>query len=559
MGLLRTRLLISQVRILQVALGYLFLATSTSLLAQAPPQMSLGGAGYFRIAGTIVSASEGHPLARARVSLQDVKNPKAQTFMITGDDGRFEFTHIPAGKYSLAGAKRGYIPAAYDQHEQFNTAIVTGAGMDTENLSLRLVATAVLTGHVLDEFGEPLRDVAVTLWRDDHSAGVGRTRRSRTDQTDDQGYFEFVPLDAGTFFVSVEASPWYAVHPRSTRQEGVPDVPISTDSALDVVYLTTYYAGATEVEDATPILVRGGDHVDLDVHLTPVPALHVMLRTPVLEGQNFSFPMLFKRDFDGPAQNLQANVQMTAPGVFEITAAPGKYNLYFPHGKPGPNDITAVDITRDNQDLDVAAGQPVSNISAKVEIVDETSIPPQMTFSLRNAQHRVVGFSQVTPDHEVTFSAVVPGTYEVLAGSESRAYSVISMVVNGAPVSGHTFTVPAGPLSLSITVIGGAADVNGIAQRAGKGAAGAMIVLVPKNPEENPQLFRRDQSDLDGTFTFHSVIPGNYTIIAIENGWDLDWSRTAVISRYIAHGQKLLVGGPKTSIELASPIQVQAK
>jgi hypothetical protein len=66
-----------------------------------------------------------------------------------------------------------------------------------------------------------------------------------------------------------------------------------------------------------------------------------------------------------------------------------------------------------------------------------------------------------------------------------------------------------------------------------------------KIPEENPQLFRRDQSDLDGTFTFHSVIPGDYTVIAIDNGWDLDWSRAAVISPYIAHGQKLLVGGPQ--------------
>ncbi len=251
--------------------------------------------------------------------------------MITGDDGRFEFTHIPAGKYSLGGAKSGYIPAAYDQHEQFSTAIVTGAGLDTENLSLRLVATAALTGHVINEFGDPVRSVAVTLWRDDHSAGVGRTRRSSTDQTDDQGYFEFAPLDAGTFFVSVEASPWYAVHTRSIRQEGVPDVPTSIDSALDVVYLPTYYAGATEVEDATPVLVRGGDHVDIDIHLSPAPALHVILRTPVQEGQPVSFPIFFKRDLDHPELGLQANVQMTAPGVFEITAAPGKYNLRFPH------------------------------------------------------------------------------------------------------------------------------------------------------------------------------------------------------------------------------------
>ena len=130
-----------------------------------------------------------------------------------------------------------------------------------------------------------------------------------------------------------------------------------------------------------------------------------------------------------------------------------------------------------------------------------------------------------------------------------------------APRSPATrFTVPAGTaLALSLRVVGGAADVNGLAQRAGKGAAGAMIVLVPRNPEANRELFRRDQSDLDGTFTFRSVIPGPYTAIAIENGWDLDWSKPAVHPAYAAHGQKIVVGGSQSAIQLPNPIEIQSK
>jgi len=545
----------------QVALGCLLFAVSTRLLAQTSVQVPSGSIGHFRIAGTILSASERHPLSRARVSLQDVKNPQTQIFMITGDDGHFEFANLHAGKYSLVGAKRGYITATYDQHEQFSTAIVTGAGVDTENLTLHLVSTAVLTGHVFDEFGEPVRTATVTLWRDDHSVGVSRTVRSHADVSDDQGLFEFAPLDAGTYFVSAIAKPWYAVHPPSIRQTGAPDVPTSVDHSLDVVYLPTYYAGATEVEDASPILIRGGDHLDLDLHLTPVPALHVILRGPPQEvGQTFQMPMLFKRDFDGPQQAMQPDVQMPAPGVVEITAAPGKYELRLPQGNNEPSRTSEVEISQDNQELDASAGQAVSNISAKVELIGETALPPQMVFALRNAHHRVVARGAVSPTREVTFTDVVPGNYEVLAGSASRAYSVVSMIVNGSRVSGHSFTVPAGAtLALSLSVVGGAADVNGVAQRAGRGAAGAMIVLVPKNPEANHELFRRDQSDLDGTFTFHSVIPGAYTVIAIENGWDLDWSKPGVISRYAAHGQKLVVGGSQTAIQFPSPVEIQPK
>ncbi len=536
-------------------------AGATHLLAQTPPQLPVGNSGRFRVAGIIVSASEGHPLSHARVSLQDVKDRQNQIFMITGDDGHFEFANLHAGKYSLVGAKRGYISAAYDEHEQFSTAIVTGAGVDTENLTLRLVPTAVVTGHVFDESGEPVRGAAVTLWRDDHSSGISRTVRAGADGSDDQGSFEFAPLNAGTYFVSVTAKPWYAVHPPSIRPTGTPDAPTAVDRSLDVVYLPTYYAGATEVEDASPILIRGGDHFDLDLHLNPVPALHVLLRIPSPEGgQGFQMPTLFKRDFEGPQQAIQPEVQMPAPGVVEITAAPGKYELRMPPQNNEPGKSSEVEITQDNQELDTSAGQSVSSISAKVEVIGETAFPPQMAFGLRDAQRRIVARGEANPSHEVTFTDVVPGNYQVVVGAASRAYSVISMMVNGSQVSGHSLAVPAGVnLVLSLSVAGGTGDINGIALRAGKGAAGAMVVLVPKNPEANHELFRRDQSDLDGTFTFRSVIPGAYTAIAIENGWDLDWSKPAVLLRYVAHGQNILIGGPRTAIQLPNPIEVQSK
>jgi hypothetical protein len=541
-------------------LGCLLFPVSATLLAQTPPQPSAGSLSHFRIAGTVVGGSEG-PLSRARVSLQDVKNPKSEIFMITGDNGHFEFGNLHAGKYSLQAAKRGYITATYDQHEQFSTAIVTGAGVDTENLTLRLVPTAVLTGHVFDESGEPVRTATVTLWRDDHSAGVSRTVRYRGDASDDQGSFEFAPLNAGTYFVSVAAKPWYAVHPPSIRQAGMPDAPTSVDRSLDVVYPPMYYAGATEVEDASPILIRGGDHLDLDIHLTPLPTLHVILRSPPQEGgQGFRVPMLFKRDFDGQEQAIQPDVQMPAPGVFEITAAPGKYELRLGRQNSEPSQSSEIEIGEDDQELDASAGQAASNISAKVELVGETALPPQMAVALRNAQHRVVAWGSVSSTREVTFAEVAPGNYEVFAAGGPRAYSVVAMLVNGSPVSGHSFTVPAGAnLALALSVVGGTADVNGLAQRVGKGAAGAMIVLVPENPDANHELFRRDQSDLDGTFTFHSVIPGTYTVIAIENGWDLDWSKTAVISRYSRHGQRLIVSDSQTAIRLPNPVEIQPK
>ena len=87
-----------------------------------------------------------------------------------------------------------------------------------------------------------------------------------------------------------------------------------------------------------------------------------------------------------------------------------------------------------------------------------------------------------------------------------------------------------------------------------------MIVLVPKNPEVNRDRLRRDESDSDGSFSLPNVIPGSYTIIAIENGWDLDWAEPAVLSGYLKNGQTLEVGDrSQTPMHLADAVEVQAK
>jgi hypothetical protein len=87
-----------------------------------------------------------------------------------------------------------------------------------------------------------------------------------------------------------------------------------------------------------------------------------------------------------------------------------------------------------------------------------------------------------------------------------------------------------------------------------------MIALVPKDPEHNRELFRRDQSDLDGSFNLRSVIPGTYTVVAIENGWDLDWAQPAVIAHYAEHGEAITIDQQSEgSVHLPAVIEVQPR
>ena len=536
----------------------LLAVSSDFLRAQQATKVELQ-TGQFRIAGTVVSTTGGTPLARTRVMIRNVKDPKDVQFLLTGEDGHFEF-RVKAGKYGLEGAKRGFITGDYDQHEQYSTAIVTRTDFDTENIVLKLAPSAVLVGRVLDESGDPIRHANVMLWREDHSTGVSRIVRFRNDVADDQGEYEFTPLDGGTYFLSVSATPWYAVHPPPARQEGAPVIP-AVDRDLDVVYPTTYYAGTSDWEDATPILIRGGDHLELDFHLAAIPAVHVILRSEPQGDNVYGFPQLQQRVFDDiSSQHGQENPQVISPGVFEITTAPGKYVVQL-WGPAQNARISEIDLSEDHQEVDTSSGDTLSTVNASVRLLGQDRLPKDLFVGLRDPTRRAGDFQMVNSRGEVVFERVAPGMYEVVAGSSSNAYAVTRITSQDHESSGHTLKVPSSTsLSVSLSLVGGSTVVEGYAKQAGKGLAGAMVVLIPKHPEANRELFRRDQSDLDGSFSLRTVIPGTYTVIAIVNGWDLDWSKPAVISKYAARGRTIIVPGQANHpIQLPDAVEVQPK
>ena len=531
----------------------LSLANNSGVAQQPGPAAN----GLFRIAGMVVSTAGGAPLAQTRVSIMNARNPKEVKSVLTAEDGCFEF-YVGAGKYALRGAKRGFIAADYNQHEQFSTAIVTGAGLDTEKLLLKLPPSAALTGRVLDESGEPVREARVILWRDDHSGGVSRIVRFRMEVTDDRGAYEFIPLDSGTYFLSVSARPWYAVHPPSIVQEGMP--PAAVDRSLDVVYPITFYADATESEDATPIPIRGGDHPEIEFRLVPIPAFHVLFHTDQKPENGYRMPILQRRIFDGTDVQDGMDSQITSAGVFEITTAPGKYNVRL-SGQRTASQVMEVDINQDHQELSVSSGEALSRVSASVHVLGEQIPLPQLFVMFRNPQHRTVAFSEVNAEGKAEFGEIPPGTYDLQIGSPDGAFSVARVSFEGRDTPGHTLTVtPGSSLSLDLYLMGGSASVEGFAKQAGHPVAGAMIVLVPKHPDANRERFRRDQSDLDGSFTLQSVIPGTYTVTAIADGWDLDWSKPDVISNYAKHGQTIVVPAhPEHPVRVPEPVEVQPK
>jgi hypothetical protein len=133
------------------------------------------------------------------------------------------------------------------------------------------------------------------------------------------------------------------------------------------------------------------------------------------------------------------------------------------------------------------------------------------------------------------------------------------MAATGAEVSGSHIAVASDPVLLAATIASGSTTLNGYAKRGDRGFGGAMILLVPQDSRDTHELFRRDQSNSDGSFTLSRVIPGNYTLVAIEDGWTLDWARPEVIAPYLARGLSIQVTGNKKDQTIPTAVEVQPR
>ena len=167
----------------------------------------------------------------------------------TDAEGRFALEHIAAGKYPLTASRRGYSTGFYDEHEEYNSAIVTGPDQDTSHLVFRLTPSAVLRGVVTGDGGDPAENASVILFKRERGSAAGggadEIRQADGAMTDDTGAYEFSNLGPGEYYVAVVTSPWYAMHAPSRRNAA------NEESPLDVAYPVTFFDSTTDEASAT--------------------------------------------------------------------------------------------------------------------------------------------------------------------------------------------------------------------------------------------------------------------------------------------------------------------
>jgi hypothetical protein len=223
-----------------------------------------------------------------------------------------------------------------------------------------------------------------------------------------------------------------------------------------------------------------------------------------------------------------------------------------------------------SQQIDPSAGAPAFTVNGSLQPLPGGTLSGNTVLTLDPAVPGDAGApvsAAFAMPRSFGFNAVPAGTWRLHAANN---LDIVSITADGHTRPGNLLTVQDHPLSIVVSVaVGRTVRIEGVVHKAAgskgdKGFAGAMVVLVPKDLTAIAELGRRDQSDSDGTFALPNVEPGSYTVVAIQEGWDLDWSNPSIIARYLPGGQPVTVkdssdNQPDRHMALPEPVVVQAK
>lgn len=293
--------------------------------------------GTARISGRVVTTDTGRPVKRARVLLNASELPGGRG-ALTNEDGSFEFTGLPAGRYILAASKSGFVTLAYGQRRplQPGTPLQLQEGQQLTGVEFRLPRGSVVAGRIYDEAGDPLPGATVRVLAYRYAQGTRQLVPAGAAQTDDRGEYRVWGLNPGEYYVTAVArNPTVGrggrgFAPFSPNVGGAAAPMELADQAESSGYAPTYYPGVESLAQARPISVAlGAEALDIDFGVLLVKTARVSGRVTTPSGAAVSFGIvLLSPEGQQPGRGASFTSRVQGDGAFSIpNVPPGRYLL----------------------------------------------------------------------------------------------------------------------------------------------------------------------------------------------------------------------------------------
>lgn len=517
------------------------------------------------VLGGIVTAADGRtPLQRATVTLRggSLLSPR---IAITNDKGRFAFSSLAPGDYTLSATKAGFVTmnlgAARPRRQ--GTPVALAPGQQATNLAIALPRGAVIAGRVTDAIGDPMNGVAVDVLRRTFASGEARYEPVAAVLTDNLGEYRVAGLPAGDYLVSADPSEGGRT-PADIMQIADGQIDrvlgggagrvetnrVAAPAASTVRLVPVFFPGAATPELAAGIRLGDGDErASVDIRIDYVASSRIVGAVSDAVGSTVSAAVSIE-PLGAPGTPIVfsplrfASTRTDTYGHFVLTGVPpGAYRVRATtEGTGGRSAQPALaplwgfaDVEVNGQDravsLTVQAGMTVTGRFVFEGSASQFGVPK---LSLRSRRIESSGevrtlVSESGAGSDFVIRDLLPGRYAIISEAPGAAWGLRSIVVDGRDLLDAPLELQVNErlVDVTVTFTDRPSEVSGTLQtNIGLPTADYFILAFSTDQRfwfANSRRVIAVRPNTAGVYTMRNLPPGEYFIAALTDVEDGEW------------------------------------
>jgi len=499
-----------------------------------PPQPNAAAdqtPGTATLRGHVFDAATGQALRKAQVRImQQMDSPNGPVLpgrenrMATTDaQGAYEFKELRAGRYTIFANKGSYVSLQYGQTRPAEPGkpIQILDNQTIERVDFSLPHGGVITGRILDEYGEPLSDVMVAPQRFQYVQGQRRlVPAGRTVSTDDLGEFRIFAVPPGQYYLQAT---W-----RGENMMMGPGGPGSNEERTS--YAPMFFPGTLDASQAQRLTIAIGTEVsDVVMTMRPVKAVRISGNIVDSQGRPMNGMLMVMQSSGFGFSNMGAPVR--PDGTFTLSGlAPGDYVLNaMQMGNPQESEVATTKLTVATEDITGIQLVGAKPITARGRVIVDpaaaSSLPPRLMLQAFPVQMMpMMGPRMPAPvQDDMTFELKSPpGLFRVNLMPAGMGWAIRSVRVSGTDVTDTGLEIKGNEdvSGLEVELTNKLTTISGLVTNARGEAVKDYTAIVFAQDSARWTSNTRYQSmgrpDQDGRFKIAGLPPGEYYIIALD-------------------------------------------
>jgi Carboxypeptidase regulatory-like domain len=483
----------------------------------AQPPVAVTGTAILR--GHVYDADGGRPLRGALVRVNAVEG-RANHATVTDVQGQWEIGELPAAHYLINVSKGNYIGLSYGQRRAGDspTPLAVVDGQTVEKLDVMLAKGGVITGHIADEYGDPVPNAMVSGLRSQYVQGRRRFSPAGMAQTDDLGEYRLFGLGPGNYYIS-------ATYRQASGPASGNDAP---------GYAVTFFPGVPGSAGAQRVTIGMSEsHDEVNIALVRVKTAQISGTAVKSSGEPIAGGFVSMTSTESEFPGLPGG-QIRPDGTFVIRGVvPGTYRLQAQI--PGSGDrnqrpqIASTIVSVAGSDVDgVQLAVPTPASIAGTVLVDPAATATMkagaisVTVTYNDLSFMTSNASRVADDY--TFEMpVTPGHNIIGANGLGPSTSVRAIRLNGIDITESGIDLRPGQNvgGIEIELNSHPSVVSGLVTDSSGATSKGSTVLVFARDESKWQGLSRyvrvTRTDQDGKFSVSGLPPGDYYAVAMTS------------------------------------------